>query len=82
MEHLDLRYGVKVPNLRVWRQSRFLSQTELAAHVGVSRDTILAAEAGRPIRLVTLGRLAKFFKVSRETLIYDQPPQRPKETGE
>lgn len=73
MEHTDFRYGVRVPYLREWRQSQLLSQVELASKVGVSRDSILAAEAGRPIRVSSIGKIARFFGVDRSTLVYSRP---------
>ena len=73
MEHTDFRHGAVVPYLREWRQSQLLSQVELAAKVGVSRDSILAAEAGRPIRISSIGKIARFFGVDRPTLVYSRP---------
>jgi DNA-binding XRE family transcriptional regulator len=70
----DFRFGVVVPHLRAWRQSRFLTQAELAERVGVTRDTILAAEHGRPVRISTIAKLAKLFGVDRQVLVHNTPP--------
>ena len=74
MDTTDLRFGTAVPYLRAWREYRLLSQGELAQRGRVHRDTIVAAEHGRPIRLTTLGRLAKVLDVDRRDLVYQQPP--------
>ncbi len=71
----DFRFGVVVPHLRAWRQSQFLTQAEVAERVGVTRDTILAAEHGRPLRISTIAKLAKLFGVDRHVLVHSKPPE-------
>lgn len=58
-----------VPRLRAQRQARSWPQSELARRAGVSRQTIRAAEHGRPVTWYTLGRLASALGVSRAELL-------------
>ncbi|VVB76755.1 Helix-turn-helix [uncultured archaeon] len=53
--------------LRVWRAKRNLTQDELAGRVGVTRQTIIAVEAGRYSPSLELAfKLARFFGTSIE----------------
>lgn len=45
--------------LRQWRESRLLTQAELAAKAGVSRDTVVKIETGKQAaRFATVRKLA------------------------
>lgn len=55
--------------VREYRQKQNITQSELAAAVGVSRQTIIAIEKGSYIPSVLLAlKLATYFNVSVETL--------------
>ena len=54
---------VLVPSLRRIRLEQALSQEELAARAGVARTTVLRAEAGYPIRPVSVRKLAAALRV-------------------
>ena len=55
--------------LRVLRAERGWSQAELAARLGVSRQTVNAIEAGRYLPSLPLAlRLARFFDTTVEAL--------------
>jgi transcriptional regulator with XRE-family HTH domain len=55
--------------LRRLRESKVMSQRELAAKAGVSPATIVRAERGEVIRFVTIRRLADALGVSPESLV-------------
>jgi DNA-binding XRE family transcriptional regulator len=74
MDASDLRYGVETPYLRLWREYRLLDKQELASRAHVTRNTIIAGEQGKPLRLTTVGKLAKALSVTRQQLVYEQPP--------
>jgi DNA-binding XRE family transcriptional regulator len=69
----DMRRGVAVPYLGAWRAYRLMSQAELARRAHISRETVRAAEAGQPIRLVNVVRLARALGTDRERLVREQP---------
>lgn len=54
---------VLVPSLRRIRLEQALSQEELAARAGIARTTVLRAEAGYPIRPVSVRKLAAALRV-------------------
>ena len=55
--------------VRLLRTERFLSQAALAAHLGVSRQTVIAIETGRFDPSLPLAfRLARFFGRSVESV--------------
>ncbi|MFZ1062891.1 MAG: helix-turn-helix transcriptional regulator [Acidimicrobiales bacterium] len=55
--------------VREYRRMRDLSQAELAADLGVSRQTIIAIESGRYSPSLPLAfRIARFFDVPVEKL--------------
>jgi DNA-binding XRE family transcriptional regulator len=70
----DYRRGLTVPHLRAWRESRILTQDELAEKSGVSAATISSAERGHAIQIPKIGRLAKALGVDRVTLV-NEPPE-------
>ena len=64
-------------SLRDQRSQRGLSQSELAAGLGVSRQTVIAIESGRYSPSLPLAfRIARYFDVTVETM-FD-----PEEEGE
>ena len=48
-----------VPYLRAWRDSRTLTQDELAVRAGVTRNTVIRAEADLDVRQSTVRKLAR-----------------------
>jgi transcriptional regulator with XRE-family HTH domain len=67
------RPDILLPHLRAWRAHRLMSQVELARRSRVHFNTISNAERGRPVRLVSVARLAKALDIDRRTLVYDAP---------
>ena len=64
-------------SLRDQRAQRGLSQAELAAVLGVSRQTVIAVESGRYSPSLPLAfRIARYFDVTIETMF------EPEEEGE
>jgi transcriptional regulator with XRE-family HTH domain len=58
-----------VPNLKRLRESRFLTQEELAERSGISRPTIARLEsAGDEARLKTIRKLAAALEVEPQEL--------------
>ena len=76
MESSDLRYGVSTPYLQLWREYSLLDKQELARRAHVTRNTITAGEQGKPLRLTSVGKLAKALGITRQQLVYQQPPAR------
>lgn len=54
--------------VREWRADRLLTQTELAKKAGVTRETVVSAEAGQPIRLATVRKLAAALGIEEAAL--------------
>lgn len=68
MKMLSNLYIIK-NSLRDQRTQRGLSQAELAAGLGVSRQTVIAIESGRYSPSLPLAfRIAKYFNVTVETM--------------
>ena len=65
--------GVPLPGLQTARQRLGLSQAELAARSGVSEKTISRLERGGRAHYVTLERLRKALRVSRQQLLRPPP---------
>jgi transcriptional regulator with XRE-family HTH domain len=65
-----------VPYLRGWRADQGLTQKELAAKADVSHNTVLRAEAGSPVNVRTLAKLAKALGISVHDLRHVDPDQR------
>ena len=68
--------GVLVPGLAALRKRAGLSQKELAARAGVTRQTISRIEQGEHAYYDTLDKLAKALHVSRKRLLEAVSPQR------
>lgn len=56
-------------NLRRIRESKFLTQEQLAAKSGVSRGTIARIELGGDARITTVPKLAKALEVEPAQLV-------------
>jgi transcriptional regulator with XRE-family HTH domain len=61
------------PSLRYWRIRRALFQEDLAEKAGVGVMTIHRGEAGRPLRLDVIDKLARVLEVTPAQL-QDPPP--------
>jgi transcriptional regulator with XRE-family HTH domain len=68
--------GIVVPGLATVRKRAGLSQKELAARAGVTRQTISRIEQGGHAYYDTLDKLAKALRVSRKRLLEEEPSQR------
>ena len=55
---------IHVPYLRAWRADKGLTQVELAAKADVARNTVLRAEAGEPVNVRTLAKLARALGIT------------------
>lgn len=64
--------GVPLPGLQAARQRLGLSQAELAARSDISEKTISRLERGGRAHYVTLDRLVRALRVSRQQLL--RPP--------
>jgi transcriptional regulator with XRE-family HTH domain len=64
---------VLTPALRYWRSQRALLQAELAARAGVGIMSVYRGEAGQPLQLVTVRKLAEALGVTPADL-QRQPP--------
>jgi transcriptional regulator with XRE-family HTH domain len=56
------------PSLRYWRTQRALFQEQLAKRAQVGVQTIIRGEAGRPLRLDVVGKLARALDVDPSDL--------------
>lgn len=63
---------VRLFNLRNVRLMQFLTQAELAAKAGVSRQTVVAAEQGNLVHIPTARRLATALGVEPHALLEDR----------
>ncbi len=72
-EKIDLRYGVVVPHLGAWRLARGISQAKLARYARLSRETVRAAELGRPIRRTHVAVLARVIGTTYQRLVESKP---------
>jgi transcriptional regulator with XRE-family HTH domain len=71
------RTRVPLPHLRAWRLARLLSQDEVADMTGIAKSTLSKLENGQSAaNLVTVGKLAKAFGLTRQQLAYTEPPSR------
>ncbi|HEV8193315.1 MAG TPA: helix-turn-helix transcriptional regulator [Ktedonobacterales bacterium] len=59
---------VKLPSLASWRTAKLLTQKQLADKSGVARGTIVRAEHGAPVSLLSATKLAQVLGVSVELL--------------
>lgn len=67
----DETRGVLVPGLAALRKRAGLSQKELAARSGVTRQTISRIEQGGHAYYDTIDKLAKALRISRKRLLED-----------
>lgn len=69
MEYVDFAKGI-ARAIRFWRRTRYLSQSELAAKVGVSRGRVAIWEAGRsPPTMERLWGLGRALDVEPADLV-------------
>ncbi|MDD4106954.1 MAG: helix-turn-helix transcriptional regulator [Candidatus Shapirobacteria bacterium] len=62
--------------LKIFRAIKNLTQEQLANHLGVSRQTIIAIESSRYLPSITLSfKIAHFFKVKIEDIFIYQPKE-------
>jgi DNA-binding XRE family transcriptional regulator len=67
-------YLASPTNLAFWRRHRNMTQTALAAQVGIARPSLAQAETGRRgLSVGTYAKLAKVLKVRIEDLLDDEP---------
>jgi transcriptional regulator with XRE-family HTH domain len=62
-------HGIPVPQLRVWRFTKLLTQRELAEQAGVQQRTISRAEVGGNASFATIKKLAIALEISAEQLL-------------
>jgi transcriptional regulator with XRE-family HTH domain len=55
---------VSTPSLRYWRTKAALEQSELAKRAGVGAMSVRRGEAGRPLQLATVRKLAEALNVT------------------
>ena len=67
---------VRLPTLRRYRELAALTQQELAARSGVSRETIIRLEAGHDGFVTTARRLARALRVAPAALMVEREEQR------
>ena len=66
---------LQIPRLRDWRETRALTQVELAERAGVSPRSVAGYEAGGGARPPTVRKLAKALGVEVTDLMGDAPPK-------
>ncbi len=62
-----------LPYLRAWRAHRQRQQGDVAEHAGVSKATMIRAEAGRPVSVLTAVKLARELGLSVKQLQESDP---------
>jgi DNA-binding XRE family transcriptional regulator len=62
-----------LPYLRQWRGHRVLTQSQLAQASGVSEPTIIRAEGGKPVGMLTAIKLARALGVTIKQLRDEEP---------
>lgn len=71
--------GTKIPYLRQWRKSRYLSQEAMANLAGISRITITRLEHGDTAKDITIRRISKALGITPAQLM--QPPSEPEKVA-
>lgn len=64
---------IYVPYLREWRADKGLTQEQLAERADVTRGTVMRAESGKAVNVVTLAKLAKALGISVHELRHVDP---------
>lgn len=72
---------ITAPYLRSWRADKGLTQQELADKADVTRGTILRAESGKPVNVVTLAKLARALGTTPHDLRFTDPATRQTQTA-
>jgi transcriptional regulator with XRE-family HTH domain len=67
--------GLVVSHLAAWRKEYALTQRELADQAKVGRSTIIRGEAGEPISMANVRKLAAFLGISVRQLLRESPPK-------
>ena len=67
------RRGLPLPYLGAWRLSQAITQGELAAAAGIARGTVARAEAGEPIALANVRKLAAALGITVQQLLTEDP---------
>ena len=67
------RRGLPLPYLEALRLSQALTQVELAKAAGVGRNTVLRAEAGAPVALGNVRKIAAALGISVQQLLTEDP---------
>lgn len=62
-----------LPYLRAWRAHRQRQQGDVAKQAGVSKATMIRAEAGKPVSVITAVRLARELGLSVKQLQESDP---------
>ncbi len=65
--------GRPLPLLRRWRESKYLTQTELAERAGVTRSTVTRGESGLVVGFPSIRHLAEALEISPDELVYSDP---------
>lgn len=66
--------GVALPYLRAWRLHRLMTQMELVEKSGVSKTTVVRAEAGdSPVNMANMRKLATALNITPDELVYSDP---------
>lgn len=71
---MDSQRGVLMADLRGWRRQVTLTQEQLAALAGVSRQTIWHAERMKPISIPNVQAIARALGISVQQLRFDYAP--------
>jgi len=71
---MDSQRGVLVVDLRGWRRQATLTQEQLAALAGVSRQTIWNAERLKPISIPNVQAIARALGISVQQIRFDYAP--------
>lgn len=64
---------LRIPYLRAWRVHALLTLPELAHKSTVSRSTIIRAEKGYPVGVLTAERLARALGITSKQLQESEP---------
>lgn len=65
--------GRPLPLLRRWRESKYLTQTELADKAGVTRSTVTRGERGEVVGFPSIRKLAEALGLTPDELVYTDP---------
>jgi DNA-binding XRE family transcriptional regulator len=66
---------IRLPYVRAWRAHALRQQQDVAHAAHVSKATMIRAEAGKPVTVLTAARIALELGVSVRQLQEEEPPQ-------